>query len=218
MISNNMPASTPVLSTKNVELFFIYDSHCPWSYATTPLVAKVLNAFPNISFRALHLGYYDGETKVSPATIAAVRDFSDVSFGANYLETLSSSKDSTLVANLMAWVQNKSAHAAFELLTKLQQAHFEGGDSLLDKDSVLEIIAALKLSPPAKCLQSERYTKDAEFTITDIIDIQELIGTQAIPAMLLAYQDNLVLLNHNLYLENPNAIVEAVNNELHNIT
>tara|TARA_R110002094_G_scaffold1721_2_gene7367 strand:- start:9452 stop:10078 length:627 start_codon:yes stop_codon:yes gene_type:complete len=206
------------LNTPNAELFYIYDSHCPWSYASTVLVEKVLSAFPSITFRAMHISYYDGDNKVSPTTITAVGEFSKVPFGANYIDTLNYTKDSTLVANLMAWVQNKSAKSAFELLTKLQHAHFILGNELTDKDSVSDIIDELKLSPPAKCLQSNKLTKDAEFAIHDITEIQELIGTQAIPAMLLAYNERLVLLNHNLYLENPNAIVDAVKLELENIT
>lgn len=206
------------LNTPNAELFYIYDSHCPWSYASTVLVEKVLSAFPSITFRAMHVGYYDGDNKVSPTTITAVREFSQVTFGANYIDTLNYPKDSTLAANLMAWVQNKSAKSAFELLKKLQHAHFVLGNELIDSDSVGEIIDELKLSPPAKCLQSNKLTKDAEFAIHDIIEVQEIIGTQAIPAMLLAYNENLVLLNHNLYLENPDAIIDAVKLELENLS
>tara|TARA_R110000744_G_scaffold96621_1_gene186697 strand:+ start:248 stop:874 length:627 start_codon:yes stop_codon:yes gene_type:complete len=206
------------LNTPNAELFYIYDSHCPWSYASTVLVEKVLSAFPAITLRAMHVGYYDGDNKVTPTTIAAVREFSQVTFGANYIDTLNYSKDSTLAANLMAWVQNKSAKSAFELLTKLQYAHFVLGNELTDQESVNDIIDELKLSPPAKCLQSNKLTKDAEFAIHDIIEIQEIIGTQAIPAMLLACNESLVLLNHNLYLESPESIIDAVKIELENLS
>ena len=206
------------LNKKNSELFYIYDSHCPWSYASTVLVEKVLSAFPAITFRAMHVGYYDGDNKVSPTTIAAVRDLSDVAFGANYIDNLNYAKDSTLAANLMAWVQNKSAKSAFELLSKLQHAHFVLGNELIDSDSVSDIIDEIKLSPPAKCLQSTKLTKDAEFAIHDIFEIQELIGTQAIPAMLLACNESLVLLNHNLYLAEPEAIIDAVNVELEKLS
>jgi protein-disulfide isomerase-like protein with CxxC motif len=206
------------LKTPNADLFYIYDSHCPWSYASAVLVEKVLSAFPTITLRAMHVGYYDGDNKVSPLTLTAVGEFSKVKFGANYVDTLNYPKDSTLVANLMAWVQNKSAKSAFELLTKLQHAHFVLGNELTDKESVIDIIDELKLSPPAKCLQSNKLTKDAEFAIHDIIEIQEIIGTQAIPALLLACNESLVLLNHNLYLENPDAIVDAVKLELENLS
>jgi len=206
------------LTTQNAELFYIYDSHCPWSYASTVLVEKILNAFPSITFRAMHIGYYDGDNKVSPTTITAVRELSQVTFGANYIDTLNYAKDSTLAANLMAWVQNKSAKSAFELLTKLQHAHFVLGNELTEKESVSEIIDELKLSPPAKCLQSNKLTKDAEFAIHDIIELQELIGTQAIPAILLASNESLVLLNHNLYLEEPETIIDAVKLELEKLS
>ncbi|MGB2739411.1 MAG: hypothetical protein WBC60_02510 [Cognaticolwellia sp.] len=206
------------LNIQNAELFYIYDSHCPWSYASTVLVEKVLSAYPSITLRAMHIGYYDGDNKVSPPTLTAVGEFSQVPFGVNYIDTLNYPKDSTLVANLMAWVQNKSAQSAFELLKKLQHAHFVLGNELTDKESVMDIIDELKLSPPAKCLQSNKLTKDAEFAIHDIIEIQEIIGTQAIPAMLLAYGESLVLLNHDLYLENPDAIVDAVKVELEKLS
>jgi len=65
--------------------------------------------------------------------------------------------------------------------------------------------------------QSNKLTKDAEFAIHDIFEIQEIIGTQAIPAMLLACNENLVLLNHNLYLESPESIIDAVKLELENL-
>ena len=200
------------------ELFFIYDTHCPWSYASTPLVEKILTAYPAITFRAMHLGYYDGDNKVSQTSMTGVNELSDVKFGANYIDNLNHAKDSTLTANLMAWVQNKSARSTLQLLIALQHAHFMLGNELIDNDSVSDIINELKLSPPAKCLQVNKLTKDAEFAIHDIMEIQELIGTKAIPALLLAYNDNLVLLNHNLYLQYPETIIEAVKLELEKLS
>lgn len=47
-----------------------------------------------------------------------------------------------------------------------------------------------------------------------IFDMQDVIGTKAIPALLLAVNDNLTLLNHNMYLLEPKAIVEAIKSEL----
>ncbi|SEK82865.1 protein-disulfide isomerase, contains CxxC motif [Colwellia chukchiensis] len=205
-------------NTANAELFYIYDSHCPWSYAATTLVEKVLTAFPSITFRGMHLAYYDGDNNVSPTTITAVKELSQVPFGANYMATLNENKDSTLVANLMSWVQNKSAKSSLSLLQKLQHAHFVSGNPLTSKEDIDNIINELKLSPPAKCLRAEKLTKDAEFAIHDTYALQELIGTQAIPALLLAYNDNLVLLNHNLYISNPNAIVDAVKLELEKLS
>ena len=196
------------------ELFFIYDSHCPWSYAATPLVKNIIEAFPEMRLNLLHSAYYDGENHVTLSTIDAVQDLSDVKFSESYLQTLKNSKDSTLAANLLTWVQHKSNHHAFDLLTAMQKAHFEEGNLLEEKDDVIALIEALKLFPPAKTLKIEKLTKDAEFALHDISELQEVIGTKAIPALLLAHDDNLILLNHNFYLENPEKIVDAVKNEL----
>ena len=196
------------------ELFFIYDSHCPWSYATTSLVKNISSAFPQMPINLMHCAYYDGENKVELSTVNAVKELSDVPFGQDYLKTLTEQKDSTLAANLLTWVQHKSNRHALNLLFDMQKAHFESGNPLTDKDDVQPLIDNLKLSPPAKTLKIEKLTKDAEFTFHDISELQEVIGTNAIPALLLAHNETLVLLNHNLYLENPAKIVEAINTEL----
>jgi protein-disulfide isomerase-like protein with CxxC motif len=198
----------------STQLYFIYDSHCPWSYAATQLVSKVRDSFPQISIQLLHSAYFDGDNSVSLNTIKAVKELSSVCFGEQYIADIESNKDSTLCANLMTWVQNKSANSAFDLLTNIQQQHFIHGKACMDKEDVMDIISELKLSPPAKCLKHEKLTKDAEFVVHDIAEIQDVIGTSAIPALLLAQGDNLTLLNHNLYLENPDLFVDAITKEL----
>jgi len=198
----------------STQLYFIYDSHCPWSYAATQLIARIHTDFPQISLQLLHNAYFDGDNGVSLRTVEAVKELSGVSFGEQYIANLNENKDSTLCANLMTWVQNKSASSAFELLTNIQQQHFIQGKACIDKEDVAAIIDELKLSPPAKCLKHEKLTKDAEFVVHDIAEIQEIIGTNAIPAILLAQDENLTLLNHNLYLENPEHFVEAIKVEL----
>ena len=196
------------------ELFFIYDSHCPWSYAATPLVKNIASAYPKMPIHLMHCAYYDGDNKVDLSTVKAVKELSKVPFGQDYLNTLSDNKDSTLAANLLTWVQHKSNKHALDLLITMQEAHFESGNNLTDKDEVQPLIDSLKLSPPAKALKIEKLTKDAEFTFHDISELQEVIGTKAIPALLLAHNETLILLNHNLYIENPEKIVEAINTEL----
>jgi len=198
----------------STELYFIYDTHCPWSYAATQLVSQVKSAMPEISIQLLNNAYYDGDSTISEETIDAVKGLSTVTFGTPYIENIKATKDSTLCSNLMTWVQNKSPNAAFELLEKLQYLHFVLGSSCTNKEQIASTIESLKLSPPAKCLQSERLTKDAEFVVHEIAELQELIGTAAIPALLIASGDNLILLNHNLYLEKPSDIIDAIKNEI----
>jgi len=196
------------------ELFFIYDTHCPWSYATTPLVNELTKAFPKIKLHLFHIAHYDGEDGISPQVLEAVSADSKLSFGENYRQGLNRAKDSTVAANLMTWTQNKAGHAALPLLNALQQAHFQQGNELQSQAELEEIIGELKLSPPAKVFNGDKLTKEAELGLHDIEELQQIIGTNAFPALLLANDDNLVLLNHNLYLSAPKAIVEAVELEL----
>ncbi len=198
----------------SAELFFIYDSHCPWSYATSQLVNCIAKAYPKMPIHLMHCAYFDGENNVTKETVNTVKELSQVNFSQSYIERLAENKDSTLAANVLTWVERKSAKHSLALLNSIQQAHFQQGNPLTSKDNILPLVDELKLSPPAKTLQSEKFTKDAEYALHDVQELQEVIQTSAIPALLLAHDDKLILLNHNLYLAQPEKIVEAVKLEL----
>lgn len=200
----------------SIELFFIYDTHCPWSYATTPLVEAIQSALPEVTINLWHSAHFCGEneSKITKAQITTVKSLADINCSSHYLDKLSQAKDSTLCANLMTWASNKSPKQAFLLLKSLQQAHFDEGNELIDAASVTPIINELKLSPPSKVLKTDKLTGDAEAQVHEIFALQEIIETEAIPALLLAIDDRLVLLNHNFYLDDPSAIVDAVKLEI----
>ncbi|WP_413692541.1 hypothetical protein [Psychromonas sp. KJ10-2] len=62
------------------ELYFIYDSHCPWSYAATPLVVALENAFPDMEINVWHCAHYDSGNSVGFNTLKSVEQESDVIF------------------------------------------------------------------------------------------------------------------------------------------
>jgi len=199
------------------DLFFIYDSHCPWSYATTPLINAVSESLPQITINLWHCAYFSdagNESIISKAQISQVKEFSSANFSPAYIETLSQQKDSTLCANLMTWAANKTSKQALSLLNTLQAAHFGEGNALSNQADLAAIVHDIKLSPPAKVFNNSKLTTDAEAQLHEIYALQEIIETQAIPALLLAINDELILLNHNFYLQDPNAIVEAIQLEL----
>ncbi len=196
------------------DLFFIYDTHCPWSYAATPLVENIAQHFTDITIHFWHSAFFDGDNSINQAQIEAVTAVSTVNFSDRYLADLSINKDSTLTANVLAWCNHKAPEKTLALLKALQTAHFQQGLTLTEMDDIHPILTQLKLSPPIKSLTVEKLTKDAEFDVHEVFEMQEIIKTKAIPALLLAINENLILLNHNLYLDKPNAIVEAVALEL----
>ena len=51
------------MTTQNIpaQLFFLYDSHCPWSYVATKLVNEINQAFPAITLNLWHAAYFDGK-------------------------------------------------------------------------------------------------------------------------------------------------------------
>ncbi|GAW96343.1 MULTISPECIES: DsbA family protein [Colwellia] len=201
----------------SAELFFIYDSHCPWSYAATPLVNAVKQSLPQVSLNLWHCAYFsdaDGENVITKQQIAQVKELSSVSFSPDYMKNLSQGRDSTLCANLMTWATNKTSQQALSLLNALQAAHFGAGKQLSEQADFTNIVNEFKLSVPAKVFNNSKLTNDAVAQVHEIYALQEIITTKAIPALLLAINDELILLNHNLYLQNPDDFIDAIKLEL----
>lgn len=211
--------TTPLLPTKvSAQLFFLYDSHCPWSYVATKLVNEINNAFPDITLNLWHTAFFDGSNGEMISTkmneIEAVEKLANIHFSNDYKKTLKQDKNSILSANLMTWAQLKTPNLALPLLNALHRTHFKQGNKLTTQADIDEIISELKLSPPAKACKSDKLSKDALMQLEEIFSLQEIINTEAIPALLLAVDDQLILLNHNFYLAQPEAIIEAVQLEL----
>ncbi len=202
--------TTPIIPT---QLFFLYDNHCPWSYVVTPLINEISKAFPEIELHLWHTAFFDGKSDNNAnrksLELDKVEKLANISFSTAYQKTLEKNTNSTLSANLMTWAQNKTPDLALALLNALQQAHFEQGNNLATQSDFDDIIATLKISPPAKVFK-EKLNNDVLVQLEEIFALQELIETEAIPALLLAIDDELILLNHNFYLIEPKAIIDAV--------
>lgn len=199
------------------ELFFIYDSHCPWSYAATPLVNAVSKYIPELPINLWHCAYFsdaDNDNVISKQQIKQVRALSAVNFSPAYIENLTVIKDSTLCANLMTWAAVKTPTQALSLLNTLQSAHFGGGNTLSSEEALMDIITEYKLSIPAKVFNQKKLTTDAATQVHEVYALQEIIETQAIPALLLAINDDLILLDHSVYLQNTANFIDAINSEL----
>ena len=195
------------------ELFFIYDSHCPWSYASTKLVSALKEAHPTMEIRTLHCAHYDGSDTAGFKQVEAVKQQSNVKFGRDYIRYADSPKNSTLCANFMAWLQNKQAAKALDVLISMQRAHFAEGNPFGCKHDFNHIVEHHRLSPPNKVFK-DALTNDAQYVVSDVSEFQEFIGTTSFPALLLVIDEKAVLLNHSLYLDAPEKFIEAVELEM----
>ena len=195
------------------ELYFIYDSHCPWSYASSELVNELARAYPEMIIHAWHCVHYDGSDSAGLQQVDMVAKQSTVKFGKEHLRFADSPKDSVMTANLMAWLQNKQPEKVLPVLNALQKAHFIEGNALGCKHDFTAIIEQLKLSPPNKVFRPT-LSDEAEYILADIAELQEFMGTTAFPALLLTLGDKAVLLDHSLYLQKPAMLVKAVKKEL----
>jgi protein-disulfide isomerase-like protein with CxxC motif len=195
------------------ELFFIYDSHCPWSYASTALVNEIEKAYPEMTIHLWHCAHYDGSDCAGHDNMVRVEKDSVVKFGKDYRRFVDSPKNSLMTANFMSWLQNKQPDKVLAVLNALQKAHFIEGNPLGCKFDFNDISEQFKLSPPNKIFKGE-LTNESEYTLSDIHEIQEFIKTTAFPALLLTVDEKAVLLNHSLYLAKPKAMIEAIKQEL----
>ncbi|MGB0899110.1 MAG: protein-disulfide isomerase [Psychrobium sp.] len=195
------------------QLYFVFDSHCPWSYACLPLVNEVAKAYPEMELHLWHAAHYAGKDSPSQNLIDAVKSDSVVKFSKDYEANLSRKKNSQIAANVMSWLTNKQPQHALNVLNSIMQQHFVENSDMDIPSNFEDIMADLKLSPPAKAFK-DKLSNDAQQIIEDIGEIQELIRMRSFPIMLLAMGDNAVLLDHSHYLKHPAKIVEAVKLEL----
>ncbi|QFU22785.1 protein-disulfide isomerase [Shewanella eurypsychrophilus] len=195
------------------ELYFIYDSHCPWSYGTTPLVNALKEAYPEMNVHLLHSAHFIGTDSAGEEQMEDVARISGLKFGRDHIRYANSPKNSIKVANLMGWMQSKLADKQLPVLNALLRAHFVEGNPLTTKHDFTEIVERFKLSPSNKVFKDE-LSSDAEYVLSDIAEIQEMIGTTSFPALVMTVDDHAIFIDHSQYLSNPEAVVVAVAKEI----
>ncbi|MCL1065815.1 DsbA family protein [Shewanella olleyana] len=197
----------------NTELYFIYDSHCPWSYAVTPLVNALQEAYPSMKVHLLHTALYEGKTSAGEEQMEAAARASGLKFGRDHIRYVNSPKNSTKTANLMGWLQSKQADKQLPVLNALQRAHFIEGNPLDTKHDFMDIVSDFKLSPSNKIFRDE-LSMDAEYVLEGIAEIQQMIGTTNFPALVMTVDDNAIFIDHSKYISSPHAVVDAVEKEI----
>ncbi|GIU21765.1 protein-disulfide isomerase [Shewanella sp. MBTL60-007] len=194
-------------------LYFIYDSHCPWSYATTPVVAELMDAFDYSDVHLLHCAHFNGSDAPKKAHIDQVSALTKVPFSDAYLKGLNKKVSSIKTANFMSWVQSKQANKEFELLKALQQQHFVEANPLDSRADFDKIINQYKLSPSNKVFK-DAISHEAESVLAGIAEIGEAIGTNAFPVLVMTSGDQAIFIDHSKFLSEPAAVVESVKQEL----
>jgi len=191
------------------ELYFIYDSHCPWSYATTPLVNAIRESFPEIEIHAWHCAHYDGSDCAGFSQIKEAEKQSQQLFGQEHIRFADSPKNAILTANFMAWLQDKQPEKVLPVLNALQKEHYVEGNPFGCKNDFMPLISQFKLSPPNKVFKDE-LSNEALYQQSDIQELQAFMQTTAFPSLLLTNGDNAVLLEHARYLSKPQSLVNEV--------
>ncbi|GIU46785.1 hypothetical protein TUM4438_23580 [Shewanella sairae] len=208
-----MPANQPDLQNDLLTLYFIYDTHCPWSYAATPVVAELLQAFDFSETHLLHCAYFNGKDAPKKGQVEQVSQTSSVVFGEAFLKQANNKTNSIKAANFMSWVQSKQADKEFELLQALQEQHFVEGNPLNSREDFDKIINQYKLSPSNKVFK-DAISHEAESVLAGIAEIGEAIGTSAFPVLVMTQGDEAVFIDHSQYLAEPSSVVDAIKQEL----
>lgn len=201
------------MNLMTTELYFIYDSHCPWSYAATPLVNALQAAYTDMNVHLLHSAHYIGQDSAGEEQMEAAARMSGLKFGREHIRYVNSPKNSIKTANLMGWVHAKQASKQLDVLNALQRAHFIEGNPLDNKHDFNAIVEKFKLSPSNKVFKDE-LSIEAEHVLEGIEEIQQVIGTVGFPAMVMTVNDNAIFIDHSLYLSSPHAVVAAVEKEI----
>lgn len=195
------------------QLYFVFDSHCPWSYACLPLVNEIAKAYPEMELHLWHAAHFAGKDSPGNKQVQTAKSDSIARFSKEYEMNASTKKNSQIAANVMSWLANKQPQHALNVLNSIGERHFVQNIDMDIAGDFESMLSELKLSPPNKVFK-DKLSGDAELILEDISEIQELIGRRSFPIMLLAMDDNAVLLDHSHYLKHPTKIVEAVAQEL----
>ncbi|NKF50828.1 protein-disulfide isomerase [Shewanella sp. WXL01] len=197
----------------STELYFVYDSHCPWSYAATRIVNELHSAYPKMVVNLLHTAHFIGKDCAGEKQVNAVIKASQMKFGKLHLQHVNSPKNSIKAANFMRWLQAKQPQKQLDVLNALQHAHFVEGNPLDSKHNFNTITEQFKLSPSGKVFKNE-LSLDAEQTLEDIAEIQQVLGTQSFPALVMVFNDNAIFIDHSKYLASPQAVLKDVEQEI----
>ncbi|NRB22910.1 MAG: protein-disulfide isomerase, partial [Shewanella sp.] len=60
----------------------------------------------------------------------------------------------------------------------------------------------------------DELSSEAEYVLSDIAEIQEMIGTNSFPALVITIGDHAIFVDHSKYLSNPQGVVAAVEKEI----
>ncbi|MEI6858376.1 MAG: protein-disulfide isomerase [Shewanella sp.] len=206
-------SDTPVSENSTKDLYFIFDSHCPWSYAATPLVNVLHDAYPEMNIHLLHSAHYNGTDSAGEEQMETVAMLTGLKFGRDHIRYVNSPKNSIKTANLMGWMQSKQPKKLLAVLNALQNEHFIDGNPLDTKYDFNNIIEKFKLSPSNKVFKDD-LSSEAEYVLSDIAEIQEMIGTSAFPAMVITVGDHGIFIDHSRYLNNPQDVVTEIESEI----
>ncbi|BAJ02181.1 protein disulfide-isomerase [Shewanella violacea] len=206
-------SETPITEDSSKDLYFIFDSHCPWSYAATPLVNALHEAYPEMNIHPLHSAHYNGTDSAGEEQMEDVARLTGLKFGRDHIRYVNSPKSSFKTANLMGWMQSKQPKKQLEVVNFLQRAHFVEGNPLDTKHDFNDVIEKFKLSPSNKVFK-DSLSSEAEFVLSDIAEIQEMIGTKAFPAMVIIIGEQGIFVDHSKYLSNPQGVVAEVEKEI----
>ena len=204
---------TPISENSSKDLYFIFDSHCPWSYGATPLVNALHEAYPEMNIHLLHSAHYNGTDSAGEEQMEEVAQLTGLKFGIDHIRYVNSPKNSLKTANLMGWMQSKQPKKVLAVLNTLQRAHFIEGNPLGTKHDFNDVVEKYKLSPSNKVFKDE-LSSEAEYVLSDIAEIQEMIGTNSFPALVITIGDHAIFVDHSKYLSNPQGVVAAVEKEI----
>lgn len=191
------------------DLYFIYDLYCPWSYASTALLNRIKDKFTQLEIHLCPCDHYSGTDSVGYEQVQKVKMQTKVKFSSEYLRFVDSPKKSIVPMNFMTWVQEKQPKKALQILNELQKKHFIDGVIFGCKRDFNSLVEDFKLSPPNKVFQ-DKLTNEAQYSLCELQELQEFIGTNAFPALLLCVSDNAVLLDHAHYLKDESGMLKQI--------
>ena len=199
-------------------LHYFFDPLCGWCYGVAPLILAA-SALPDVDLQLHGGGLWSRPTILPPpmrqqirAADARIGQMSGQPFGAGYFETLLPSDsmllDSRPTTAAVLAAGELRAGGRLAMLRAIQKAHYERGEHVVERETLLRLAEAEGFDPTAYAAALDAAKPDAHIAQTQTL--MRRLGVGGFPSAFVETQGEFRELAPQDFFKNPEGFVNAI--------
>lgn len=194
----------------SIRLHMIFDPLCGWCYAVSPLLKQLEAHFDGKLALVFHPGLLFAQPNVIPPSyrehiIAAdqhIATLSGMAFGDAYLDRVRTKDElvyySVPSATAVMSQADASGYAAWQMLEKIQHAHYVDAADISDMQVLQQLATELGLSASAFNADYAKAHADLPAQVQAAHHLLRQVGAQGFPSFILECEGKFLRLNHSV--------------------